>query len=105
MHGGKWTVHNLRIFLEGTRGKDVADKLFDEINWVTVHSLKAVTVSFVSQLYWDFSLPVLYMWQNYIKVLQEDEEERENIKHAHNFDCICVDITFFYHTYVACIEL
>ena len=44
-HGGKWTVHNLRIFLEGTRGKDVADKLFDEINWVTVHSLKAVAVS------------------------------------------------------------
>ena len=45
VHGGKWTVHNLRIFLEGTRGKDVADKLFDEINWVTVHSLKAVAVS------------------------------------------------------------
>ncbi|XP_071954889.1 polyglutamylase complex subunit TTLL1-like [Antedon mediterranea] len=41
-HGGKWTVENLRLFLEGTRGKEVTDKLFDEINWCTVHSLKAV---------------------------------------------------------------
>lgn len=44
VHGGKWTVHNLRIFLEGTRGKDVADKLFDDISWQIVHSLKAVSV-------------------------------------------------------------
>ncbi|PVD33196.1 hypothetical protein C0Q70_04447 [Pomacea canaliculata] len=42
VHGGKWTVENLRLFLEGTRGKEVSDKLFDEINWLTVHSLKAV---------------------------------------------------------------
>lgn len=41
-HGGKWTIHNLRIYLEGTRGKEVTDKLFDDINWLTVHSLKAV---------------------------------------------------------------
>lgn len=45
VHGGKWTIHNLRIFLEGTRGKEVADKLFDEISWITVHSLKAVANS------------------------------------------------------------
>ncbi len=38
-------MHNLRIFLEGTRGKEIADKLFDEIAWLTVHSLKAVSVS------------------------------------------------------------
>ena len=50
VHGGKWTVHNLRIFLEGTRGKDVSDKLFDEINWVTVHSLKSVAVSLLLKL-------------------------------------------------------
>ncbi|XP_050410433.1 polyglutamylase complex subunit TTLL1 [Patella vulgata] len=43
IHGGKWTVQNLRLFLEGTRGKEIADKLFDEINWLTVHSLKAVS--------------------------------------------------------------
>ncbi|XP_013378638.1 probable tubulin polyglutamylase TTLL1 [Lingula anatina] len=43
VHGGKWTVANLRLFLEGTRGKEVTDKLFDEMNWMTVHSLKAVS--------------------------------------------------------------
>lgn len=43
VHGGKWTIQNLRVFLESTRGKEVADKLFDEINWLTVHSLKAVS--------------------------------------------------------------
>ena len=25
-HGGKWTVENLRLFLEGTRGKEVGRK-------------------------------------------------------------------------------
>ena len=25
-HGGKWTVENLRLFLEGTRGKEVGMK-------------------------------------------------------------------------------
>lgn len=43
IHGGKWTIENLRLWLEGTRGKAVAAKLFDEINWQTVHSLKAVS--------------------------------------------------------------
>ncbi|XP_014785678.1 polyglutamylase complex subunit TTLL1 isoform X2 [Octopus bimaculoides] len=42
VHGGKWTVQNLRLYLESTRGKEVSDKLFDEINWVVVHSLKSV---------------------------------------------------------------
>ena len=36
-------MHNLRVFLEGTRGKEVSDKLFDDINWLIVHSLKAVS--------------------------------------------------------------
>jgi tubulin polyglutamylase TTLL1 len=43
IHGGKWTVQNLRVFITGTRGKEVADKLFDEIHWLIVHSLKAVS--------------------------------------------------------------
>ena len=38
-------MHNLRIFIEGTRGKEVADKLFDDMSWQIVHSLKAVSVS------------------------------------------------------------
>ena len=36
---------NLRLYLEGTRGKAVTDKLFDEINWLNVMSLKAVSGS------------------------------------------------------------
>ncbi|XP_068761499.1 polyglutamylase complex subunit TTLL1-like isoform X1 [Montipora capricornis] len=42
IHGGKWTIKNLQFYLEGTRGKEVTDKLFDDINWCIVHSLKAV---------------------------------------------------------------
>ncbi|CAH1797496.1 unnamed protein product [Owenia fusiformis] len=43
VHGGKWTVHNLKVFLEGTRGKEVTDKLFDDMHWCIVNSLKAVS--------------------------------------------------------------
>lgn len=42
MHGGKWSVQNLKLFLEGTRGKEVTDKLFGNISWLIVHSLRAV---------------------------------------------------------------
>lgn len=41
-HGGKWTVENLRRYLEGTRGSEKAGKLFDDIHWLIVHSLKSV---------------------------------------------------------------
>jgi len=43
VHGGKWTIKNLRLYLESTRGKKVTDKLFDEINWLNVMSLKSVS--------------------------------------------------------------
>ena len=26
IHGGKWTVENLRLYLEGTRGKEVSEE-------------------------------------------------------------------------------
>lgn len=42
LHGGKWSVQNLRLYLEGTQGKDVTDRLFGSINWLIVHSLRAV---------------------------------------------------------------
>ncbi|XP_053751694.1 polyglutamylase complex subunit TTLL1 isoform X3 [Panthera pardus] len=45
IHGGKWTVNNLRLYLESTRGKEVTGKLFDEIHWIVVQSLKAVAVN------------------------------------------------------------
>ncbi|XP_062513741.1 polyglutamylase complex subunit TTLL1-like isoform X2 [Corticium candelabrum] len=41
-HGGKWSIHNLKMYLEGTRGKEANDKLWDDIHWLIVHSLKAV---------------------------------------------------------------
>ncbi|KAH8862813.1 putative tubulin polyglutamylase TTLL1 [Schistosoma japonicum] len=43
IHGGKWTTENFRLWLQGTKGRHVADKLFDEICWIIVHSLKAVS--------------------------------------------------------------
>uniref|UniRef100_A0A673MCB4 Tubulin tyrosine ligase-like family, member 1 n=1 Tax=Sinocyclocheilus rhinocerous TaxID=307959 RepID=A0A673MCB4_9TELE len=42
VHGGKWTVSNLRLYLESTRGRDVTNHLFDQIHWIIVQSLKAV---------------------------------------------------------------
>ena len=42
VHGGKWTLENLRVYIEGTRGKAASDKLFDDINWIFVQALKAV---------------------------------------------------------------
>jgi tubulin polyglutamylase TTLL1 len=42
VHGGKWTVENLKLLLEGTRGKEATDKLFDDIGWIMVQSLKSV---------------------------------------------------------------
>ncbi|KAL5106013.1 putative tubulin polyglutamylase TTLL1 [Taenia crassiceps] len=42
-HGGKWSICNFRLWLEGTRGEEVADKLFSEIYWLMYHSLQSVT--------------------------------------------------------------
>uniref|UniRef100_T1H540 Polyglutamylase complex subunit TTLL1 n=1 Tax=Megaselia scalaris TaxID=36166 RepID=T1H540_MEGSC len=48
-HGGiqhfawrKMVVQNLRLYLEGTRGKEVTDRLFGSISWLIIHSLRAV---------------------------------------------------------------
>ena len=35
MHGGTWTVNNLRLYLEST------SKLFEELRWIVAQSLKA----------------------------------------------------------------
>ncbi|KAJ9582320.1 hypothetical protein L9F63_003356, partial [Diploptera punctata] len=43
IHGGKLSVQNLRLYLEGTRGKEVTERLFTAISWLIVHSLKAVS--------------------------------------------------------------
>lgn len=41
-HGGKWSIDNLRFFLEQTRGKTATDKCFDEIKNIIYISLKSV---------------------------------------------------------------
>eukprot|EP01064_Diplonema_japonicum_P001397 TRINITY_DN1089_c8_g1_i1.p1 TRINITY_DN1089_c8_g1~~TRINITY_DN1089_c8_g1_i1.p1 ORF type:complete len:435 (+),score=73.72 TRINITY_DN1089_c8_g1_i1:112-1305(+) len=40
-HGGKWNVNNLRLYLESSLGKEKSEKLFNTINFVIAHSLKA----------------------------------------------------------------
>ena len=40
-HGGKWSLRNLQLYVEGTRGAEAANKLMADIGWVIVHSLKA----------------------------------------------------------------
>eukprot|EP00762_Andalucia_godoyi_P007648 ANDGO_07945.mRNA.1 putative alpha-tubulin polyglutamylase Ttll1 len=40
-HGGKWPLKSLRLFLEQTRGREATQKLFDDIDFIVVHSLKA----------------------------------------------------------------
>lgn len=41
-HGGKWSLKNLRQYIEGTRGTPAAVTLMEDVGWVIVHSLKAV---------------------------------------------------------------
>lgn len=41
-HGGKWDLQSLRLFLEATWGMETAAKLFDEIDNIIIHSVKAV---------------------------------------------------------------
>ena len=40
-HGGKWNIKNLKLYIEGTNGIDIANQVFDDIHWICVHSLKA----------------------------------------------------------------
>ncbi|CAN0027891.1 unnamed protein product, partial [Discosporangium mesarthrocarpum] len=47
-HGGKWHIRNLRLFLEATRGREAVATLFDEIDSIIIHSLKAVQPVMVS---------------------------------------------------------
>lgn len=41
-HGNKWHMKNLRLYLEGTQGHEATQKLFDNIHFIIVHSLKSV---------------------------------------------------------------
>ena len=41
-HGGKWSLRNLRLFLESARGADATARLFAELDAVILKSLRAV---------------------------------------------------------------
>mmetsp|Transcript_5923 Transcript_5923/g.10258 ORF Transcript_5923/g.10258 Transcript_5923/m.10258 type:complete len:412 (-) Transcript_5923:188-1423(-) len=41
-HGNKWPLANLKLYMEGTHGHKAADQLFQSINAIIIHSLKAV---------------------------------------------------------------
>ena len=41
-HGSKWSLDNLRFYLEQTRGKQATDKCFDDIKNIIYISLKSV---------------------------------------------------------------
>eukprot|EP00056_Hartaetosiga_gracilis_P005258 m.82867 g.82867 ORF g.82867 m.82867 type:complete len:494 (-) comp12104_c1_seq1:132-1613(-) len=42
IHGGKWTFDNFKVLIESSYGKDVHEKLMDDIHWVIYQSLKSV---------------------------------------------------------------
>jgi tubulin polyglutamylase TTLL1 len=39
---GKWSMDNFRRFLEGSRGKEATDTMFQDMYWLIVQSLKSV---------------------------------------------------------------
>ena len=41
-HGNKWSLANLRLYLESTRGREATDELFADINDAIEHSLRSV---------------------------------------------------------------
>ncbi|KAI8587649.1 putative tubulin polyglutamylase TTLL1-like protein [Geranomyces variabilis] len=41
-NGGKWSIKNLLLYLQATRGGDVTAKLVEEIDSIIIHSLRAV---------------------------------------------------------------
>ncbi|DAZ94517.1 TPA: hypothetical protein N0F65_011870 [Lagenidium giganteum] len=41
-HGGKWSIKNLCMYVEATRGRHAGDKLLHDIHAVMLHALKAV---------------------------------------------------------------
>ena len=41
-HGGKWSIKNLKFYLEMTRGKELTDKCFEGIRNIVYISLKSV---------------------------------------------------------------
>lgn len=47
-HGGKWSLKNLKLYLDGTQDATAVGRLFDRIPFIIIHSLKAVSSAFVN---------------------------------------------------------
>jgi tubulin polyglutamylase TTLL1 len=47
-HGSKWSIDNLKFWLEQTRGKPASDRCFDEIKNIIYISLKSVQNTIIS---------------------------------------------------------
>ena len=47
-HGGKWNLQHVRLFVEATAGREAANKLFDDMDNIIIHSLKAVQGSIIN---------------------------------------------------------
>ncbi|KAG9396930.1 Tubulin-tyrosine ligase/Tubulin polyglutamylase [Carpediemonas membranifera] len=47
-NGGKWSIENLKLFVESSYGRAKADQMFSDIQSVIIHSLKAVQPVMVS---------------------------------------------------------
>jgi len=41
-HGNKWSVASLKLYLQATRGHAATSRLFEEIDFIFIHSLRAV---------------------------------------------------------------
>lgn len=47
-HGGKWNIRNMLLFLEATRGKEAVDKMWQNIKFIMIQSLKACQNSMIN---------------------------------------------------------
>ena len=57
IHGGKLVIQNMILYLETTRGKAATDKLYNEMMWLIVHSLKGMCIALFSKyVFMDISL-------------------------------------------------
>ena len=57
-HGNKWSTENLKLYLQGTRGEEATEKLFQRIEFIVIQSLKSVQVG-VSIVEVDISVAVV----------------------------------------------
>ena len=73
MHGGKWTLKNLRLFLEGTRGTERTDACFRDMELLVYHTCRAVQPVMIS----DKHCFEVRSWQANIGLCGEKNGERD----------------------------